>query len=179
MLIIIAATPLFALEDFVKERLILAWRTHLTESLLAGFFADAAYYRVVHLGQVDNPDQRITQDVAAFVRSSTEVVSLIFSKVLNCAAFAGVRLICVCCCCTALVNKKRLATFAGSCPVPLFDLALATSTGDFWLLRTISEMLLVHKCASMNLNVSLQACSGACHQPLCMCSWSTLLSEHG
>jgi ABC-type uncharacterized transport system fused permease/ATPase subunit len=90
VLIIIAATPLFALETFVQDRVTLAWRTHLTNSLVSGFFANNAYYRVVHMGQVDNPDQRITQDVAAFVQSSMAIISLLVSRVFNCVAFAGV-----------------------------------------------------------------------------------------
>jgi ABC-type uncharacterized transport system fused permease/ATPase subunit len=39
--------------------------------------------------QVDNPDQRITADVANFVSTSVSLVLLLAKKVLNCAAFAG------------------------------------------------------------------------------------------
>lgn len=38
---------------------------------------------------VDNPDQRITNDVANFVSTSVTLVHLLGKKVLNCAAFAG------------------------------------------------------------------------------------------
>eukprot|EP00878_Enallax_costatus_P027483 GHUV01029600.1.p1 GENE.GHUV01029600.1~~GHUV01029600.1.p1 ORF type:complete len:236 (+),score=48.86 GHUV01029600.1:279-986(+) len=39
---------------------------------------------------VDNPDQRITADVANYVSSSVSLVLLLGKKLLNCAAFAGV-----------------------------------------------------------------------------------------
>lgn len=89
VLIICAATPLFAAEGFIKDRLVLAWRVHMTDSLVSAFFANEAYYRIVHMGGVDNPDQRITQDVDAFVTSSTAVMAVLISKLFNCVAFGG------------------------------------------------------------------------------------------
>lgn len=44
---------------------------------------------------VDNPDQRITADVANFVSTSVSLVLLLIKKLLNCAAFAGAY-ICLC-----------------------------------------------------------------------------------
>jgi ABC-type uncharacterized transport system fused permease/ATPase subunit len=43
---------------------------------------------------VDNPDQRICQDVRSFVKSSTELLMLVLKKLFSCAAFAGMR-VCV------------------------------------------------------------------------------------
>ncbi len=40
-------------------------------------------------GAVDNPDQRICDDVAAFVRASTDICLSFVKKVINCVAFAG------------------------------------------------------------------------------------------
>eukprot|EP00892_Ulva_mutabilis_P009492 jgi/Ulvmu1/6915/UM031_0122.1 len=88
--IIAAAVPLFALQDFVEERLVLAWRAYLTDVLCAAFFRSAAYYRVVHMDGVDNPDQRISQDVAAFVADSTVLGFGVIQKACNCAAFVHV-----------------------------------------------------------------------------------------
>lgn len=89
VLIICVAAPLFALDDFVMGRLVLAWRRFLTDTLVAAFFSNEAYYRVVHMRGIDNPDQRITQDVEQFVESSTSILSVIVSKIFNCIAFAG------------------------------------------------------------------------------------------
>ena len=88
--IILVAMPLFALEDFVIDTFALAWRVHMTDNLVAAFFANEAYYRVVHMGSVDNPDQRITQDVDSFTSSSTKVMNALVTKVFNVAAFARV-----------------------------------------------------------------------------------------
>lgn len=88
--IISVAAPLFALSEWVQMRLTLAWRLHMTDLIVRAFFSDAAYYRVIHMSGIDNPDQRITQDVASFVDSSTNLLSIIAKKVFNCVAFAGV-----------------------------------------------------------------------------------------
>jgi vitamin B12/bleomycin/antimicrobial peptide transport system ATP-binding/permease protein len=64
---------------------------HLTERITAAFFASDAYYRVVHMGQVDNPDQRIAQDVSTFVESSARVINVVVSKIFNVIAFSGAR----------------------------------------------------------------------------------------
>ena len=87
--IIAAAVPLFALQDFVEERLVLAWRTYLTDVLCAAFFRGHAYYRVVHMEGVDNPDQRISQDVASFVATSTTLGFGVIQRACNCAAFVS------------------------------------------------------------------------------------------
>jgi len=84
--IIAAAAPLFALSDWVEDRLKLAWRAWLASSLMGDYFGGAAFYRL-HLvtaadcaeggdpaaavaATVDNPDQRICDDVTEFAESS-------------------------------------------------------------------------------------------------------------
>lgn len=84
--IIAAAAPLFALSDWVEKRLKLAWRAWLASRLMGDYFGNAAFYRL-HLvtaadcaagddpaaavaATVDNPDQRICDDVAEFAESS-------------------------------------------------------------------------------------------------------------
>lgn len=42
------------------------------------------------LGGIDNPDQRICDDVAAFIRSSLALTLTLCRKIFNCVAFAGV-----------------------------------------------------------------------------------------
>lgn len=48
---------------------------------------------------VDNPDQRVTADVANFVSTSVSLVLLLGKKVMNCAAFAGVLVVALVCLC--------------------------------------------------------------------------------
>ena len=56
--IILLAAPLFAASDFVEQRLVLEWRRWLTTHIMAGYFANRAFYNLHHqLGLLDNPDQ--------------------------------------------------------------------------------------------------------------------------
>ncbi len=56
--IILLAAPLFSVSDFVELRLVLEWRRWLTTHIMAGYFANRAFYNLHHqLGLLDNPDQ--------------------------------------------------------------------------------------------------------------------------
>lgn len=55
-----------------------------------GLEANRAYFDLKMEGKLDNPDQRICEDVASFVRNSVEMMALVGSKVLNICAFTGV-----------------------------------------------------------------------------------------
>ncbi len=44
--------------DFVESRLVLEWRRYLTARLMAGYYADRAFFRLhQQAGLLDNPDQ--------------------------------------------------------------------------------------------------------------------------
>ncbi|CAI5488345.1 unnamed protein product [Closterium sp. Naga37s-1] len=70
IIIIIVAAPFFALFDYVQELLSLEWRLWLTNLLLSRYFANHAFLDLKMAGKLDNPDQRICEDVKHFVRTS-------------------------------------------------------------------------------------------------------------
>lgn len=58
---------ILALFEWTKERLALMWRRALTEHLLNGYFTNMNYYKLsIDDGDIDNPDQRIAEDVMKF-----------------------------------------------------------------------------------------------------------------
>lgn len=88
--IIIVATPLIALYHYMQNLLGVEWRVWLTDFLLSDYFANRAYFALKMEGKLDNPDQRICEDVASFVGNAVDIISLTSSKVLHSFAFAGV-----------------------------------------------------------------------------------------
>ncbi|CAM6096254.1 unnamed protein product [Calypogeia fissa] len=88
--IVIVATPLFATYHYVQDLLSLEWRIWLSDLLLSNYLSNRAYFDLKMAGKLDNPDQRICEDVASFVRNSVEMIALVGSKVLNICAFTGV-----------------------------------------------------------------------------------------
>ncbi|XP_076097450.1 lysosomal cobalamin transporter ABCD4-like isoform X1 [Mytilus galloprovincialis] len=52
--------------SYITSLLEIIWRANITYSLHRLYFKDAVYYNINCFGKVDNPDQRITQDVDRF-----------------------------------------------------------------------------------------------------------------
>ncbi|CDF40294.1 unnamed protein product [Chondrus crispus] len=64
---VLVGPVVLALFQWAKERLALMWRRALTEHLLAAYFEDRRYYALsVNANEIDNPDQRIAEDVRNF-----------------------------------------------------------------------------------------------------------------
>jgi len=55
------------LRTFIVQTLQLRWRRWLTDQYLTHWLADRVFYRLRFSGQVDNPDQRIAEDVRLFI----------------------------------------------------------------------------------------------------------------
>ncbi|KAL3153965.1 hypothetical protein ABBQ32_013522 [Trebouxia sp. C0010 RCD-2024] len=90
VVIIIMACPLFAIADWVEQRLTLEWRNWLTGYLLRAYFADRSFFKLKQqAGNLDNPDQRICDDVPAFTDGSTKLIMSAVRQLLNCIVFAG------------------------------------------------------------------------------------------
>src|SRR5262245_13597628 len=64
--VFVASTVIAVLARFTEERLGLRWRAWLTEYLVDRYLARHAYYRLNGRPDVDNPDQRISEDVRTF-----------------------------------------------------------------------------------------------------------------
>ena len=55
------------LRSFMVQTLQLRWRRWLTDRYITHWLADRVFYRMRFSGQVDNPDQRIAEDVRLFI----------------------------------------------------------------------------------------------------------------
>ncbi|KAK9916830.1 hypothetical protein WJX75_007512 [Coccomyxa subellipsoidea] len=90
-LVILVAAPLFAATDFVEMRLVLEWRRWLTSTLMSGYFANRTFFKLHHqLGLLDNPDQRMCDDVPAFADASVTLLIGIVRKFFMMVGFSGV-----------------------------------------------------------------------------------------
>ena len=70
MLLIVAyslvAAPIMAVDGYVQGRLMIAWRRWLTTRFLDDSLRDRIFYRISSDPRIDNPDQRISEDLNAF-----------------------------------------------------------------------------------------------------------------
>ncbi len=89
--ILVVYAPLLAGYTFLRDRLGLAWRRWLTGSFLDRYFQDRAFYNINQFKpEIDNPDQRIAEDVRSFTQESLTLVLVAVESVLSIIAFSGV-----------------------------------------------------------------------------------------
>jgi vitamin B12/bleomycin/antimicrobial peptide transport system ATP-binding/permease protein len=83
--------PIQFLNTYGQQRFALAWRDASTGSLERGYLSGLTYYRLEAEGplaaQVDNPDQRIAEDIQRSVASSTDLAFGFSASLLALAAY--------------------------------------------------------------------------------------------
>ncbi|MBW4463117.1 MAG: ABC transporter ATP-binding protein/permease [Nodosilinea sp. WJT8-NPBG4] len=89
--VLVAYAPLMAGYDYLQKRLGLEWRRWLTGRFVADYFGDRAFYDIQQFHpDIDNPDQRIAEDVRNFTQQSLALLLVVVSSVLQVIAFSGV-----------------------------------------------------------------------------------------
>ncbi|MBE9137909.1 ABC transporter ATP-binding protein/permease [Nodosilinea sp. LEGE 07088] len=91
--VLVAYAPLLAGYDYLQKRLGLEWRRWLTGRFVGDYFGDRAFYNIQQFQpDIDNPDQRIAEDVKNFTQQSLALLLVVVSSVLQVIAFSGVLL---------------------------------------------------------------------------------------
>lgn len=75
---------------YVRDQLALRWRRWLTSRFLDRYLEHRAYYEVQKHASIDNPDQRIADDVATFTGRSLSFLLLFAGAALQLLAFSHV-----------------------------------------------------------------------------------------
>jgi vitamin B12/bleomycin/antimicrobial peptide transport system ATP-binding/permease protein len=89
--VLVAYAPLLAGYEYLQKRLGLEWRRWLTDRFVGDYFRDRAFYNLQQFQpEIDNPDQRIAEDVKSFTQQSLALLLLVVSSVLQVIAFSGV-----------------------------------------------------------------------------------------
>ncbi|CQD41339.1 putative membrane transport ATP-binding protein [Yersinia mollaretii] len=77
---------IYVYQDWLIKLLTIQWRGALTEQLIDSWFAKRAFYRLSLNGKMDNPDQRIAEDIDLFV---TKTLELLTSFIINFAQLSS------------------------------------------------------------------------------------------
>jgi vitamin B12/bleomycin/antimicrobial peptide transport system ATP-binding/permease protein len=75
---------------YVEQRLGLLWRQWLTARLVARYLSSKHYHRLKHNENIDNPDQRLTDDINTFTQTTLSFVLILLNSVMTLIAFSGV-----------------------------------------------------------------------------------------
>jgi putative ATP-binding cassette transporter len=89
-LICLLSVPIGTLYRYVQERLSLTWRKWMTQYLLKRYFYNRAYYRFRAVESIDNPDQRIAEDVRFFTTGALNYFLVFVNSAVTLCAFLGV-----------------------------------------------------------------------------------------
>ena len=75
---------------YAEQWLGLVWREWLTRRFLDRYLAGRAYLRLAERHDIDNPDERISEDVKTFTATTLSIVILLVNGILTLVAFSGI-----------------------------------------------------------------------------------------
>jgi vitamin B12/bleomycin/antimicrobial peptide transport system ATP-binding/permease protein len=88
---LVVYAPLYAGYVYLRDRLGVEWRQWLTTDLIDRYFGDRAFYNLNYAeAKIDNPDQRISEDIKSFTHESLTLLLAVVDSLLAIVAFTGV-----------------------------------------------------------------------------------------
>ena len=91
--IIVLAIPIIVLYRYIRLKLALFWRDWLTKLFFNRYFSNRAYYELDSNAantEIDNPDQRITEDIRSFTETTLSFLLDILDSILTLISFTAV-----------------------------------------------------------------------------------------
>ncbi len=88
--LIVVAAPFYVFYYFVRDKLVNYWRRWLTHNFLDTYFRNTAFYKLAFNADIDNPDQRIAEDINTYTVRSIFYLLLFVETALQLVAFSGV-----------------------------------------------------------------------------------------
>jgi len=87
---LVIATPTVVLYSYSRDLLGLQWRDWLTKKTLTEYFRERNYYGIENSSEVDNPDQRIADDLRAFTRTSLQFILGLLISAIDLVSFSTI-----------------------------------------------------------------------------------------
>ena len=75
--LLLVAVPIYSYYYYVRDKLAINWRQWLTHRVLTSYFADHAFYRLLKTPEIDNPDQRIAEDISTFTLQTLNIMVML------------------------------------------------------------------------------------------------------
>ncbi|MEH1884100.1 ABC transporter ATP-binding protein/permease [Nostoc sp.] len=84
---LLSITLLTAFTKFVRKKITLDWYQSINKQILEKYFSNRAYYKINFISNVDNPDQRLSQEIEPITRIALNFAATFLEKVLEMATF--------------------------------------------------------------------------------------------
>lgn len=88
--VFVVATPIVVFYSYMQDLLGLRWRAWMTDKFLGQYFHHRAYYEINFEEDIDNPDQRISEDIKSFTATSLSFLLLILGAFIDVISFTGI-----------------------------------------------------------------------------------------
>ena len=90
LMVFAASTAVAVFAKFCEERLGILWRGWLTGHLIEKYLKNRAYHRLMGRVDIDNPDQRMTEDVKTFTTITLSFLLMLLNATITAVAFSQV-----------------------------------------------------------------------------------------
>lgn len=84
------ATPIAVFYRYTEERFALKWRRWLSLYFIRRYLSNRSYYSMQSYAGIDNPDQRLEEDVRSFTTQCVSFSLIIFNSIIALTAFMGI-----------------------------------------------------------------------------------------
>lgn len=80
----------FVLRDYAKDTLSLRWRSWMTSYYMKRYFKNQTFYKIQSQSIIDNPDQRIVDDLSAFTGTALSFSLTLFNAAVDLISFSNI-----------------------------------------------------------------------------------------
>ncbi|MEH2094104.1 ABC transporter ATP-binding protein/permease [Nostoc sp.] len=87
MLVLVVETLLIASSKFVRKKIALDWYKWLNNHILEKYFSNRAYYKINFKSDIDNPDQRLSQEIEPITSNALSFSTTLLEKSLQLISF--------------------------------------------------------------------------------------------
>ncbi|UKO95766.1 ABC transporter ATP-binding protein/permease [Nostoc sp. UHCC 0870] len=84
---LLLVTLLVGFSKFVRKKIALDWYQWLNNHILSKYLSNRAYYKINFKSEVENPDQRLSQEIEPIASNSLRFLATLLEKVLEMIAF--------------------------------------------------------------------------------------------
>ncbi len=88
--ILAVAVPIYAFYYYMRDAFANQWRRWLTGRFLDGYLGERRYYELGSSSEIDNPDQRISEDINTFTGRSIHFLLIFLGSLMQLVAFSAV-----------------------------------------------------------------------------------------
>ena len=88
--VFVVGTPIVVIYTYIQQKLGLFWREWITNNFIDNYLKNRAYYSLTTDSDVDNPDQRMAEDLNSLTVTSLSFLLIILGALIDLFAFTGI-----------------------------------------------------------------------------------------